>query len=357
MKSKEASKKQATIYDVAKQTGLSTATISNIINQKGRYSPKTVERVQEAIRTLGYVPNLHARRLGSSIMNTVALVLSPELTSHQDMFQSQFISGLSAMAARNHYHVLLYSAPLPHEPLQTANDWFTLPVDGFVFRSRTTESEATFQYLLSSGKPFVYCGEPVSEDIYNHNIYGGFSLYFAEAQRLLYEKGCRNIVTLSRFNLYSQSTRYRTIKAALEQFAAEHGISCSLYLLPNQIDDDPMQLSILLDGLLAQKNPPDAFFFDSMTPTITAYNHFLEKGLHIPEDICILSVSHTSYSGLEFTPTLSTIYVNAYEMGQRSMELLLQQLKPEPRQEIDHYVPYQYIERDSTKKPPSLPVC
>ncbi|MCX4316675.1 MAG: substrate-binding domain-containing protein, partial [Lachnospiraceae bacterium] len=72
---------------------------------------------------------------------------------------------------------------------------------------------------------------------------------------------------------------------------------------------------------------------------------------------CILSVSHTSYSGLEFTPTLSTIYVNAYEMGQRSMELLLQQLKPEPRQEIDHYVPYQYIERDSTKKPPSLPVC
>ena len=63
MKSKEASKKQATIYDVAKQTGLSTATISNIINQKGRYSPKTVERVQEAIRTLGYVPNLHARRL------------------------------------------------------------------------------------------------------------------------------------------------------------------------------------------------------------------------------------------------------------------------------------------------------
>ena len=75
MKPTEASRKNVTIYDVAEQTGLSTATISNIINQKGRYSEKTVERVQEAIRRLGYVPNLHARRLGSSATNTVALVL------------------------------------------------------------------------------------------------------------------------------------------------------------------------------------------------------------------------------------------------------------------------------------------
>ncbi len=352
MKPTEASRKNVTIYDVAEQTGLSTATISNIINQKGRYSEKTVERVQEAIRRLGYVPNLHARCLGSSATNTVALVLSSELTSHQDMFQSQYIAGFTAAAALHHYHVLLYSTPSAQKAFSLANDWFTLPVDGFAFPSKTAESEAILLHLLSSGKPFVYCGERFPEDTYNHNIYGGFSLYFTEAQKLLYEKGCRNIVTLSRFNLYLQPSRYHTVKASLEQFATEHEISCSLYLLPNQVDDDPMQLSILLDGLLAQKNPPDAFFFDSITPTITAYSHLLEKGLRIPKDLCILSVSHTSYSGLEFSPTLSVIYVNAYEMGRRSMELLLQQLgtKPEQEQEIDHYIPYQYIERESTKK-------
>lgn len=56
----------ATIKDVAKLAGVSHATVSNVLNQKKIVSPKTVKKVQEAIRVLGYTPDETARSLKTS---------------------------------------------------------------------------------------------------------------------------------------------------------------------------------------------------------------------------------------------------------------------------------------------------
>lgn len=73
-----------------------------------------------------------------------------------------------------------------------------------------------------------------------------------------------------------------------------------------------------------------------------------QQGLRIPEDIAAISTGQTSLEGLEFSPPLSTIYVHAYEMGQRAVELLMNQIKPEEFPAVDNNVPYTFIEREST---------
>ena len=60
-------KEKQTIQKVAKATGLSTATISRAMNPQtqGKVAPKTLERVQKAVRKLGYFPSLATRVIGS----------------------------------------------------------------------------------------------------------------------------------------------------------------------------------------------------------------------------------------------------------------------------------------------------
>ena len=52
-----------TIRDVARQAGVSTATVSNVMNKTGTFSPETERKVQFAIEALNYTPNVHARQL------------------------------------------------------------------------------------------------------------------------------------------------------------------------------------------------------------------------------------------------------------------------------------------------------
>src|SRR5207249_2997744 len=66
----------ATIRDVARQAGTSTATVSHVLNSTGRITDKTRRRVLTAIKTLKYHPNLHARNLALGTSRTLGIIVS-----------------------------------------------------------------------------------------------------------------------------------------------------------------------------------------------------------------------------------------------------------------------------------------
>jgi len=65
----------ATIKDVAKYAGVSVATVSRVLNQKGPLSDKAIEKVQEAVEVLNYRPNLFARSLASGRNNSIGVII------------------------------------------------------------------------------------------------------------------------------------------------------------------------------------------------------------------------------------------------------------------------------------------
>lgn len=108
--------KRARIKDVAEAAGVSTATVSYVINAKPgqTISPETAERVQKAVRDLNYVPNSAASSLKSRRTNLIGLVIPQTEPGKEYMFSNPFygdlLSSIEYAARKEGYHILL-SAP------------------------------------------------------------------------------------------------------------------------------------------------------------------------------------------------------------------------------------------------------
>lgn len=64
-----------TINDIAKEAGVSHGTVSNVLNKTGKVSIEKIQLVENAIKKLGYVPNVQAQRLRQGSPNTIAVIL------------------------------------------------------------------------------------------------------------------------------------------------------------------------------------------------------------------------------------------------------------------------------------------
>ncbi|MER6984934.1 LacI family DNA-binding transcriptional regulator, partial [Streptomyces carpinensis] len=88
--------RRATIRDVARQAGVSTATVSRVLNQNYPVAESTRERVETAMRELGYVVNAHARALAGVSARTVGIIVNEIV----DPFFAFIARGVEREAAR-----------------------------------------------------------------------------------------------------------------------------------------------------------------------------------------------------------------------------------------------------------------
>ena len=93
----------ATIVDVAKRAGVSTVTVSRVINEAPNVNVTTRARVEQAVRDLGYVPNVAARSLRSKRTRSLALIV-PDITN---AFWTTVSRGVEDAAQSQGYSVLL----------------------------------------------------------------------------------------------------------------------------------------------------------------------------------------------------------------------------------------------------------
>ena len=97
--------KNVTIYDVAREAGVSLATVSRVINGSNVVKPGTRDRVMDAIQRLDFKPNQIARGLATSKTTTIAIVFPQSLFAHvKDM-----IGGIGDTSRRLDYNVSIYT--------------------------------------------------------------------------------------------------------------------------------------------------------------------------------------------------------------------------------------------------------
>lgn len=109
-----------TIKDVARLAGVSPSTVSRVISNHPRISKATAEKVRQAMETLGYHPNMTAKKLVSKSTKTLGLVLP---RSAEELFANPFFSevlrGMLACANQKQYDLLMSSANNPKEEMET----------------------------------------------------------------------------------------------------------------------------------------------------------------------------------------------------------------------------------------------
>ena len=142
--------KRVTIYDVAKEAGVSLATVSRVINGSNVVKAPTKERVEAAVEKLGYKPNAIAQGLALQKSTSIGLVV-PEASF---TYTGQVINGLIDVAKIYNYNIMLHTITAGITDINTVKQYF-LKLLEYMIDKRDQISGRQYSFLLKKAKDFV----------------------------------------------------------------------------------------------------------------------------------------------------------------------------------------------------------
>lgn len=147
-----------TIREVAKDAGVSIATVSYVLNDSRRVSDETRQRVLDVTQRLGYRANITARNLQASETRLLGYSWRPSPPDQFNPILDLFLHATAEAAARHGYRVLTFPTSTVEDELAIYEELIRVgQVDGFVL-SNTSLEDVRIRRLLESGFPFVAFG-------------------------------------------------------------------------------------------------------------------------------------------------------------------------------------------------------
>ncbi|MEX1187566.1 MAG: LacI family DNA-binding transcriptional regulator [Gemmatimonadaceae bacterium] len=300
-----------TIKDVAREAGVSVATVSRVLNGSGPVSEQTGQRIREVAGRLRYVPHGGARSLITRKTQTLGVLL-PDLYGE---FFSEVIRGMDDTAQRHGFHLLISRAHADRQGIETAMRAMRGRVDGVVAMSPDLGADAPLD--VPALLPIVLlCSAPRGDgaDLLTIDNQGGSKAIVG------------HLVGLGH-------TRIAIIKGAARNYdAAERMRGYRLALRAAGITPDP---SLAAEGgfteaggyaaaleLLKVEPRPTAIFAANDSMAIGALSALRESGVRVPEDVAVAGFDDIPLARY-MDPPLSTVRVPTYELGARAVELLL----------------------------------
>jgi len=327
-----------TIYDVAREAGVSMATVSRVVNNNPNVKPQTRKKVYEAIERLGYRPNAVARGLASKKTTTVGVVI-PDISN--SIF-AEVARGIEEIANMYHYNIILSNADKKKEKeIRVINTLLEKQVDGLLFMGGVITPEH-MEAFNTSNVPVVLCGtSDENQSIPSVNINHEQAAY--DAVKLLIENGHKRIAMISGplqdpANGYA---RYHGCKRALE----EHGLSLpeELVRLGNYRYESGIEAT---NYFLALAEKPTAIFAATDEMAIGAIHTIQDHGLRVPEDISVISIDNIRMASM-VRPQLTTIAQPMYDIGAVSMRMLTKLMNKEQVEQTQFILPHEIIRRNS----------
>ncbi len=308
-----------TIRDVAREAGVSVATVSRVLNESGPVREETRQRVWSVAKALRYVPNQAARSLITRETLTLGVVL-PDLYGE---FFSEVIRGIDQGAQREHYHVLVSGSHDDWSEIAAAMRAMHRRVDGLVIMSPDIASGA-LRSALPPGLPVVLlnCAAQGREiTAINIDTRGGAQamvehLSSLGRRRLAFIQGpARN---------YDAAERLAGFQEALQRAGvAAH----PAWELPGDFTELGGYRAV--GELLRRGNGaalPDAIFAANDSMAVGALSALREAGVRVPEDMGVVGFDDVPIARY-LSPPLTTVQVPIAELGTRALEALLRAVR------------------------------
>lgn len=328
-----------TIVDVAKEAGVSFATVSRVLNDGVNVKAEKRERVLRAIKRLGYTTNLQARSLRGGRTHLIGLVVRDLGTA----YIGEIMRGVDMQLAEHKYDVMLYTT---HRRRAQESAYVTALTRGMtdgLLIVLPRHPEAYLRTLRQRKFPYVLVDHQGIDDrgpaIGATNRAGAY-----DATRYLLALGHRHIGFITgAMDLGCSRERLDGYRAAL----GDHGVS----LDPQWIrEGDFLQPGGYAQAveLMNLPNPPSAIFASNDIMAFGAMEAARERGKRIPHDISIIGFDDVPQAA-QVHPPLTTIRQPLEEMGRRAAQMLLEIIKnPEqPAEKIE--LPTELVVRESTR--------
>ena len=306
--------------DVAQRAGVSSATVSRVLNQPGKVTEALRSRVQRAVEELGYVPHGAARALASRRSKTVGAIVptidnaifAASLQHLQDKLSS---SGYTLLLASSNYD-------LDHERKE-CQALVEKNIDGLILVGES-HHPSVYRMLISKGVPYVNIW--IYDEDSEHPCVG-FDNY-QSAQHItnyLLDIGHREIGMIAGINHGNDRATARSagVRDCLEQrgFPFRDG----RYL---EMRYEVSEGRVATRKMLATESPPTAIICGNDILALGAMFECQKQGYKVPTDMSI-----TGYDGLDIaaqvSPGITTVHIPAKDMGHTAAEYIMGRLEDE----------------------------
>ncbi|WP_416435126.1 LacI family DNA-binding transcriptional regulator [Priestia megaterium] len=327
-----------TIYDIAKEAGVSGATVSKVLNNTGRISEKTRNLVLNIAEKLNYQPNLMASALNGKSIFTIGLIV-PDLSNP--------FFALVARKIEDRGHELGYNLVIcSSDYIRTKEEKYislllNKKVDGIILMSGF-EDISLVKALVLQDVPFVVVGRDIpSLDVNVVSIDNFLGGYLATSH--LIEQGHTNIGFVG-LDVWSNRERYKGYIKAL----SENGINVcenTVYAKETSIISGRKITAKLFDS---QQNLTAIFACNDLL-AVGVLEEARAKGKEVPKDLSIVGFDDTVWAQTSY-PKLTTIAQPTDKIGKKVMDLLVLQIEDKINRKQQIILKPELILRESTTR-------
>lgn len=332
-----------TILDVAKLAGVSTATVSRVINCPERVRKETRDRVHRAMRRCRYKYNALARGFVTKRSRTLGLIL-PTITN--SIF-AESTRGVQDVASTNGYEVILGNSDYQYaEEVKLVEVLRERQVEGLLITTTDLKGEI-LRSLSEEEFPFVLLYSTLRKGPYSSVGIDNFLGGYRATEHLVNLRHRRIAMLAGHFHSSDRSFhRWHGYRRCLR----DHGIPYDPGLvLQSQYTLNKGQEA--LKTLFSLKDSPTAVFCSNDLLAIGAMEGARELGIRLPEDLSIVG-----FDGIEIgsfvTPRLTSIRQQGYEMGALGAEILLDQIRGDSQNAVHKILNTSLVQRGSTALAP-----
>lgn len=324
------------IQQVAKQAGVSVATVSRVLNGQNTVSSKTRIKVEEAIKNLNYEPSMLGRNLRNS-ESRILLILIPSISNP---FYLEIIKGIEQIALSQNYNILLCETDSNPEK---ENIYFDLVrkkmADGIISMDPAVNIETLKE--LAEKYSIIQCSE--------YNLDSGIPYVTIDNEEASY-RAVKHLIQIGhkKIALMNSDEKFlyaRQREMGYQRALEEHEIPLNddYIIYTKHLGFEHGQQAV--KKILAIQDRPTAIFAVSDLLAIGALKEINASGLHVPKDIAVIGFDKIDFSNMT-NPTLTTIAQPMYKMGTVAAEMLIDKIRGN---DVDSVIlNYELVLREST---------
>ncbi|HEX8367976.1 MAG TPA: LacI family DNA-binding transcriptional regulator [Pyrinomonadaceae bacterium] len=329
----------SSIKEVAREAGVSIATVSHVINNTRYVSEEVRARVLKAIEQCRYYPNAHARSLASGRSRIIGLVISDIVNP----FFPELVKAIEAAAFEHGYDIMLSNTNYDTERTSHyVRRFIERKIAGVAVMTSEMDKKLVDE-LAHREVPVVFLdvGEP---GLHMNNLRVDYDEGIEQAILHLVALGHRRIAFIGgNTNLRSSRRRLEAFQKTMQQLFPD---APELIFYGNfKIEGGQRAASEIL--AMRGANLPTAVVCANDLTAIGAVSEFEAAGLNVPCDISIVGFDNIAFAALT-KPALTTVNLPLGELGRRAIEVLIRSVEDSEQQGIEIRIPTSLIIRQST---------
>jgi LacI family transcriptional regulator len=337
---------RVSIYDIAKAGNVSVATVSNVLNGKGRVSPATRSRITNLAQEMGYVPNLTAKSMRRQQTYTVGII-TPDISNE---FHSSIVLEVETQLYEHGYTSYICNSGNDRQRESAyIQNLVQRNVDGLMFVGGTANFMNSH---IPATLPYVAVDRNSGSDIH----FPGLSAAVGNDVRsmahdmtcFLMQQGCRRIaflISTKNWAISSANSRYGGYLDAL----SEHGIRLDKNLVlwgphaassrteAHRLIAESIEAGVDIDGIVAIGD----------RAALGAVEELRARGIALGSTVKLIGMDNSPYASI-CRPSITSVERNPRRMANEAVRALLALIEKRRITTLNVTVPFRIVERETT---------